>query len=115
MSFDKRTRKVIKKIYRCPYLPVSELKLMFPDYPDIDDLLCWLESEKYISFRIASGPSEDEGYECGFFDERAHILSLRKGNIEAEDRTAFRANLALAISGLAILISFLSFIFNFVI
>lgn len=108
MNLDKRTLKLVKKIYRCPYITIAEIKLLFPTYYDLADLLEWLVSEKYISLRVAGSPSDDQGYEAFVYNDDAHLLCLRKGNISAEDTTLLRANLALAIAALSLAISFLS-------
>ena len=111
MNLDKRTLKVVMQIYRSPYITVAELKLIYP-YNDIDDLLDWLETEKYISPRIADNAAADDGYECRMYEPAAHLVTLRKGNIAAEDQTLLRANIALAISGLSLVIAILAFIFR---
>lgn len=111
MNLDKRTLKVLKKVYRSPYITVAEVKLLFP-YPDIDELLDWLEDERYISPRVADAAVADEGYETRIYNPEAHLLSLRKGNIAAEDNTLLRANIALVISFLSLMIAVLAFIFH---
>lgn len=111
MNLDKRTLKVLKKIYHSPYITVAEIKLLFP-YPDIDELLDWLEMEKYISARIADTPETDEGYESRIYEPDAHLLSIRKGNMAAEDQTLLRANVALVIAILSLFVSILALIFH---
>lgn len=111
MSLDKRTLKIIKKIYSSPYITVAEIRLLFP-YSDIDMLLDWLTAEKYISPRYASSSDADEGYERPIYEPDAHLVSLLKGNMAAEDQTLLRANLALIISALSLVIAVLAFIFR---
>ena len=103
---DKHSLDILKKIYRCPYITIAELKLIFPRR-DTEEILIWLESEHYISFREASRADLDEGYEMAPYDG-AHLLSIRKGNIAAEDTTLLRANIALCISILSLVLSFIA-------
>ena len=109
MSLDKRTRKIIKKIYRNPYITIDSLKQFFPQ-TDTEEILSWLDEEKYISFREASCAENDQGYEKPVYDGNAHVVPLRKGRIEAEDHTLFRANMALIISSLSLVLSVIAFI-----
>ena len=111
MNLDKRTLKILKRIYKCPYITLAEIKLIFPER-NTEELVALLESERYISFRVASCAEDDDGTECFPYDDSAHLLTLLKGSIAAEDGTLFRANLALIISGCALAISLLSFIFR---
>lgn len=111
MSLDKKSLKILKKIYRCPYITLAEIKLIFPA-PDTEETVLWLESEKYISMRIADNANTDEGYECVPYDDSAHLLSLRKGNIAAEDHTLLRANIALIVSVISLAIAVLAFFFK---
>lgn len=111
MNLDKKSLKMVKRIYSCPYVTIAEMKILFP-MPDTEETLAWLESEKYISFRIADCAENDQGYEMFPYDDGAHLLALRKGNIAAEDTTLLRANIALIISGLSLLIAFAALIFR---
>ena len=111
MSLDKRTRKILKTIYRSPYITVAEIKEMYPAN-DTADILSWLDQEKYISFRVAGSASEDLGYETHPTNEEAHLISIRKGRIEAEDLSLFRANVALCIAALSLVLSICAFIFR---
>ena len=111
MALDKKSLKILKKIYRCPYITLAETKLLFP-WHDTEEIILWLESEKYISFRIASSAPEDQGYEVFPYNDGAHLVSLRKGNVAAEDTTLLRANIALIIAILSLAISALTFIFH---
>ena len=110
MGLDKRTLKILKMIYRTPYITIAELRLMFPEYNDLTELLDWLASEKYISFREAGSPEADEGYEMYVYQDEAHLLALRKGNIAAEDTTLLRANIALIVSILSLAVAILALI-----
>ena len=107
MNLDKKSLKILKRIYHIPYITMAEMKQIFPDR-DTEEILVWLEKEHYISFRIAGSADEDEGYEGFSYNDDVHLLCLRKGNIASEDMTLFRANAALVISLIALLVSIIA-------
>lgn len=104
MTLDKRLLKILKRIYNCPYISIAEIKLLFPGN-DTEDLLLWLQAEGYISFRIADCAEADTGLESETYCDSTHLLSVRKGNIAAEDTTSLRANIALFIAFASLIVS----------
>ena len=109
MSLSKRQLKILKKIYYCPYISVAEMELLFPR-PDTKDILIQLQREKYISFRKADNIHDDDGREFLPFSSAAHLVTRSKGDIAAEDRALFRANLALTIAIFSLIVSILALI-----
>ena len=44
MNLDKKTLKILKRIYHCPYITLAEMKTIFPAR-DTEELILFLEKE----------------------------------------------------------------------
>jgi len=97
-------------IYRHPYCVIADIQAEFPDHTNLDYILTTLESEKKISFRNADSPSSDDGTETMWLEPDTHFLALLAGEYAVVSRidsrrTRLRANVALAVSILALALS----------
>ena len=110
MQLDKRNLKILKKIAGSPYITFAELELLYPGVYDLERILNNFEASKLISYRVADCEQNDEGYETLHLEPETHLLALMSGNLLAEDHSLIRANIALCISALALLISLLAYL-----
>lgn len=77
---DKQYRSILKYIYKHPYIAFSSLKSHFSSVHNLEGIVCDLEQDNYISFRVAISESEDKGYETYDLEDSSHLLSLPVGN-----------------------------------
>ena len=84
---DRRHFKILKIIYKDPYITFADLKCSYPNYPDIEDIVTELESKHFIEFRC----SEDfKDKNCHLYVQSdSHLLSTITGNVLIEEQHTF--------------------------
>lgn len=84
---DNRLTKVLRFIYKNPYITYAELQLYFSKIPDIESLIHKLRDLDLIVFRNAGAIECDDGTETYFLEPHSHLVTSLDGNILIEQRS----------------------------
>lgn len=105
MDIPKSHLKIIRYVYKHPYITLGQLKHHFKNYIEFDTSMRFLESNNYIYYMHEALQQAQQGYTCTVLSNNSRVKISEKGAsvYEADHVTNFRERVTLAIALIALL------------